>query len=78
MFFKKSAEKEIAKAKRERATELSLWNLGLTKLPESIGQLTALTWLGLTNMQAFFGAQLVPVGNMPARLSIVNLHLINQ
>jgi internalin A len=42
-----AAEKKIKQALKSGATELDLDNMGLTELPESIGQLTQLTELNL-------------------------------
>ena len=41
----------IEKAMKKGSTALDLSNLGLTALPESIGQLTNLEWLDLNGNQ---------------------------
>ena len=43
------AEKKIEEALRSGITELDFGKMGLTELPETIGQLTQLKWLNLSN-----------------------------
>ena len=47
----RNAEKRIEKARRERAKELDLSNMGLTEVPEALWKLTALERLYLANNQ---------------------------
>ncbi|MBI5952078.1 MAG: hypothetical protein HY865_10495 [Chloroflexi bacterium] len=50
----KQAEQKIQQALQSGATELDLRSMKLTELPESIGQLTQLTKLDLSNTQETF------------------------
>lgn len=43
----REAERKIEEARRKRAKELGLRNMGLTELPESLGQLAQLQWLNV-------------------------------
>ena len=47
----RKAEQKIEAARRSRATKLDLSDMGLTELPESLGQLTQLQSLNLTDNQ---------------------------
>jgi len=47
----REAERRIEAARLENATELSLFYLGLTELPESLGNLSRLKVLDLRNNQ---------------------------